>query len=132
MFQPVQEALLWMGQLLPFLALNGSQHTFSYSTYEGFATHCGLFAQNAVIPGVTVHFSQYVAAGTNLSLEENHPSCNVSHYIVQSDICRVAMSVPTSNESQMSVEAWFPYDYADRYLTTTNRGMLIVQTWKDC
>ncbi|TCD71998.1 Tannase and feruloyl esterase [Steccherinum ochraceum] len=33
------------------------------------------------------------------------------------------MSVATSESSQMHVEAWLPYNYTGRYVTTTNRGL---------
>ncbi|THV01373.1 ferulic acid esterase [Dendrothele bispora CBS 962.96] len=131
MFQPMQEALLWATQLLnssiPFLgpSLNGvvDQTVTTYTTLDSFSTHCASFASSVSIPNAQIHFSQYVPAGTNISLEDNHPSCGVNSWVVPSDICRVAMSVATSNESEMSVEAWFPYDYAGRFLVTTNRGL---------
>lgn len=124
--QPVKMALLWTGQILnvtlPFFTSSGSP-ALSYSTQDEFIARCGSFIHEASIPGATVHFSQYLNAGTNLSLSDNHPSCGASHWIVPSDICRIALSVPTSDTSEMSVEAWFPYNYAGRFLTTTNRGM---------
>ena len=128
MFYPVQEVLTWVGQVLnvtiPFLALNSTTTgaILSYTTYDDFITHCTSFASRSSLPGATIHFSQHVPAGTNLSLPENHPSCGLSSWTVSSDMCRVAMSVPTSETSEMSVEAWFPYEYTGRFLTTTNRG----------
>lgn len=93
-----------------------------YTTHDEFVSHCTSFASTASLPDAVLHFSQHVPAGSNISLPENHPSCGVSSWLSSSDICRVAMSVATSETSEMSVEAWFPYDYAGRYLTTTNRG----------
>lgn len=122
--QPVKLALLWTSQILnvtlPFFS--GSAPALSFSTQEQFIARCSSFAREASIPGATIHFSHYLNAGTNLSLSENHASCGASHWIVPSDICRIALTVPTSDTSEMSVEAWFPYDYAGRFLTTTNRG----------
>ncbi|KAF5344249.1 hypothetical protein D9758_012351 [Tetrapyrgos nigripes] len=121
-----QDALLWAGQLLnisiPFLA-SSQQTVLSYSTYDDFIAHCESFASKASLPGATIHFSQYVPAGTNISLDDNHPTCQISHWVVPSNVCRVAMSVSTSSESEMSSEAWLPYNYTGRFLATTNRGL---------
>ncbi|KAH8100948.1 ferulic acid esterase [Cristinia sonorae] len=122
----LQDVLGWATQLLnatlPFLGWDQSG-ALPFTTHEDFAAHCVSFASTSSIPGGALHFSHYVPAGTNLTLPDNHPSCGVSSWVVSSDICRIALSVSTSETSEISLEAWFPYDYTGRFLTTTNRGL---------
>ena len=123
-----QEVLGWFGHVLnltafPLLSSNGTTAAIlTFSTHDQFVAHCTSFASRSSIPGATIYFSQHISAGTNLSLLDNDPSCGVYSWKVSSDLCRVAMSVATSETSEMSVEAWFPHEYTGRYLTTTNRG----------
>ncbi|ESK85513.1 feruloyl [Moniliophthora roreri MCA 2997] len=126
-FRPLQDALLWMGlgQLLnvslPFFPRDNS--IISYSSQEEFIGRCTSFAAEASTPKATVYFSNYVPAGTTISLTDNDPSCGVTEWKVSTDICRVGMSVATSGTSEMIVEGWLPFDYTGRFLTTTNRGL---------
>ncbi|KAF9460926.1 ferulic acid esterase [Collybia nuda] len=123
--QQTRRVLSWTGVLLPLYILSGAQaQNLSTSvSHAQFVTRCGSFASKASIPGTTIYFSQYVAAGTNLSLAENEPSCGITHWTVPVDICRLGMAVPSSNTSEISVEAWLPFNYTGRFLATTNRGL---------
>lgn len=121
MSQRTRRALTWTSVILPFYLLSGTQALSSLS-HDQFVSRCGTFVSKASIPGTTIHFSQYIAAGTNLSLPDNDPSCGITHWTVPVDICRLAMDVPSSNTSSISVEAWFPFKYTGRFLATTNRG----------
>jgi feruloyl esterase len=71
----------------------------------------------------TVRFTELVSAGTNLSLTDNDPSCGDAFEIVLTDICRIAMSVATSEHSEISLEAWLPRNWTGRFLTTGNGGL---------
>ncbi|KAF5376170.1 hypothetical protein D9757_009343 [Collybiopsis confluens] len=88
-----------------------------------FVANCSRFSALVDIPGAVTHFTQYVPAGTNLLFPDNHPSCGLTFQSVSSDICRLAMSVPTSSTSEISFEAWFPRNYSGRFLSTGNRGV---------
>lgn len=70
-----------------------------------------------------VHFSEFVAAGTNLSLPENDPTCTQSFIAVGADICRIALSVSTSGRSGFNMEAWLPSNWTGRFLSTGNGGL---------
>ncbi|KAK5113180.1 putative feruloyl esterase B-2 [Meristemomyces frigidus] len=74
--------------------------------------------------GVTVNFAHYVAAGTNLTLEQddNLASCDRPSQVVSVDLCRVAMLVKTSNISNITLEAWLPTNWTGRFLSTGNGG----------
>ncbi|KAJ4483742.1 ferulic acid esterase [Lentinula aciculospora] len=136
MYQPLQDVVLWMNQFL-----NATSNFISYpiqtqlnefqppsfspntTTLHDFGVNCSRFAPEINISGVKLHFTQYVPGGTNLSFPENHFTCGISYHVVSSDICRVAMAVPTSESSEISLEAWFPLNYSGRFLSTANRGL---------
>ena len=65
----------------------------------------------------------YVAAGTNLTLPDNDPTCSRPSQLVPVDLCRVALSIPTSNRSSISFELWLPEEWSGRFLATGNGGI---------
>ncbi|KAH7086281.1 Tannase/feruloyl esterase [Paraphoma chrysanthemicola] len=88
-----------------------------------FESKCAAIASKLVIDQGTVAFSQFVAAGTNLSLGQNDPSCTQTFIPVTADICRIALSVSTSNSSGFSMEAWLPSNWTGRFLSGGNGGL---------
>jgi feruloyl esterase len=105
--------------LLPLLSLGSTVLTHK----DRFRTRCEDFTDEIDIPQVKVNFASYIPGGTNLSLVDNDPSCGASYQSVSSDVCRIAMSVATSNSSEITLEAWFPRDYTGRFLSTGNGGL---------
>ncbi|KAF2139272.1 uncharacterized protein K452DRAFT_275434 [Aplosporella prunicola CBS 121167] len=90
-----------------------------------FEQACGQLpgALGAVVPNATVWFSSFVAGGTNLSLADNNATCTQPSQAVTADMCRVALRVPTSNRSEISMEAWLPANWTGRFLSTGNGGV---------
>ncbi|ROV92524.1 hypothetical protein VSDG_06668 [Cytospora chrysosperma] len=92
-----------------------------------FNTQCTTFGSSlaGTIPNATVWFSHHVAAGTNLTLPDFHPSCGSSSQVVDVDLCRVSMFVTTSDRSNISMEVWLPPTEAwtGRFLSTGNGGL---------
>jgi feruloyl esterase len=88
-----------------------------------FETKCADIASKLAIEHSTVHFSEFVTAGTNLSLSDNDPSCTQSSIVVPADICRIALSVATSNRSGLNMEAWLPSNWTGRFLSGGNGGL---------
>jgi feruloyl esterase len=90
---------------------------------DNFQSKCESFGSRIHLPNVAVNFATYIPGGTNLTLVDNPPSCGENSQVVLTDICRVAMAVTTSNESQITLEAWFPKNYTGRFLSTGNGGI---------
>lgn len=88
-----------------------------------FNSKCAAIASRLAIEGGVVHFSEFVAAGTNLSLAQNDPSCTQSFIPVTADICRIALSVSTSDRSGFNMEAWLPSNWTGRFLSGGNGGL---------
>ncbi|KAK8152840.1 Tannase/feruloyl esterase [Phyllosticta citrichinensis] len=90
-----------------------------------FEQQCGSLPSSlaSVVPNATVWFSEFVAAGTNLTFPDNTVTCDRTSQVVSNDLCRVALRVPTSNRSEISMEAWLPVNWTGRFLSTGNGGL---------
>ncbi|KAJ4388656.1 Feruloyl esterase [Gnomoniopsis smithogilvyi] len=112
--------------MLPALAWNILPAAAQNSTGD-FNTQCADFAGTlqSKISNATIYFTEAVAAGTNLSLPDYDPSCGAQYQVVGADFCRVAMFVPTSERSNISMEVWLPPQEAwtGRFLSTGNGGI---------
>jgi feruloyl esterase len=87
---------------------------------------CSSIASIYSNPNVTINFSQYLSAGTNITLDQSTPelqSCTRPSQVIPADLCRVAMYVSTSNQSGITLEAWLPTNWTGRFLTTGNGGL---------
>lgn len=84
---------------------------------------CSKLASNLAIENATVHFAEYVTAGTNLTFPDADPSCNQRPLVVDVDFCRVALDVATTSKSGITMEAWLPQSWSGRFLTTGNGGL---------
>jgi feruloyl esterase len=117
-----------LGQLLQVTLLN-AYSAFGYldgdcnSSLSDFRASCGSIAQNLNVSNTIVYFSQFVAAGTNLSLPDNNVTCAQPSQVVPADICRIALYVATSNRSGISMEAWLPANWTGRFLSAGNGGV---------
>ncbi|TDZ14592.1 putative feruloyl esterase B-2 [Colletotrichum orbiculare MAFF 240422] len=87
-----------------------------------FADDCASFAKSFTSPNTTVWFTSAVAAGSNLTFPENHPTCTRNSQVVDVDLCRVSMLVTTGPASNISLEAWLPSNWTGRFLSTGNGG----------
>lgn len=104
---------------------------WAVSAASDFNTQCLDFANvlrtsaNDNLSNATIWFTETIAAGTNLSLPDYDPSCGDQWQAVGADLCRVAMFVPTSNQSNISTEVWLPTPEAwtGRFLSTGNGGV---------
>ena len=88
-----------------------------------FQEKCSHFKPEARFYNCTRHLVAYVAAGTNLTLWDNDPSCNRTSQAVAVNLCRVALSIRTSDRSNTSMELWLPEDWSGRFLATGNGGI---------
>lgn len=98
--------------------LSASLVQASGTTPTSFNSTCASLASNLEVENGVVYFSEFVAAGTNLSLPDNNATCAQPYQLVTADICRVALYVATSNHSGINMEAWLPSNWTGRYLST--------------
>ncbi|KAH6623205.1 tannase and feruloyl esterase-domain-containing protein [Chaetomium tenue] len=69
----------------------------------GIQDQCSKLASSLAIENATIHFAQYVTAGTNMTFPDTHPSCSQAPLVVDVNFCRVSMHVATSSESGIRV-----------------------------
>ena len=87
---------------------------------------CSTIAASFQRENVTVNFSRYIKAGTNVSLDQSTAdlrSCNRPSQVVPVDLCRVAMYVSTTSRSGITLEAWLPTNWTGRFMSTGNGGL---------
>lgn len=88
-----------------------------------FEQDCAQLSRTLSIENATVWFSEFVAAGTNLTFPDNNATCLRPNQVVSADLCRVALYVATSPRSGISMEAWLPRNWTGRFLSTGNGGI---------
>ena len=91
--------------------------------YREFQRQCLALAHSLDIPGASGVFSEFVASGTTVELPIRDPSCNRTSQAVAADLCRMGMSVSTSERSGIYMEAWLPERWSGRFLSTGNGGL---------
>ena len=98
---------------------------FSVSVHaqSDFQKQCLSFTPEVYIFNSTRKVLEYVPAGTNLTFRYNDPTCNRTSQLVVADLCRVALSIPTSNRSSITFELWLPVQWSGRFLGTGNGGI---------
>ncbi|TRM63610.1 Tannase/feruloyl esterase [Schizophyllum amplum] len=90
---------------------------------DDFASSCASFIDLIQMDNVTTYATEFIPAGTNITLEQA-PSCSDSpSQVVSTDLCRIRMNVTTSERSEIRMEAWFPQNYTGRFLSTGNGGL---------
>lgn len=112
-----------LAALLGVSIIGASPTPGDYTPLDDLHAKCASIASELAIKHGTVHFSEFVAAGTNLSLAENDVSCAQTFIPVTKDICRIALSVTTSNRSGFNMEAWLPTNWTGRFLSGGNGGL---------
>ncbi|KAI0393429.1 tannase and feruloyl esterase [Xylariaceae sp. FL0594] len=94
---------------------------------DQFTERCLSFEPKAHIPnskpGVEVNVLEYVSAGHNVTLPDTDPSCGRTSQVTAVDVCRIALSVPTSEKSGIVYELWLPETWNGRTLATGNGGI---------
>ncbi|KAF7347232.1 Carboxylic ester hydrolase [Mycena venus] len=88
-----------------------------------FQQACAALASRLAIPNATIASTIFVAARTNLTFPTVDPTCGTPFQVVSSDVCRVVLTLATSNRSSTLMEAWLPSNWTGRFLSTGNGGI---------
>ncbi|KAI1499943.1 Tannase/feruloyl esterase [Biscogniauxia marginata] len=93
------------------------------ATSRNFEERCVAFAPEKYIHNSTRTELQFIPARTDLTFPDNDPTCNRKSQVVSVDVCRIALSIPTSNRSSITYEMWLPESWTGRTLATGNGGI---------
>ncbi|KAK8078223.1 hypothetical protein PG996_004393 [Apiospora saccharicola] len=88
-----------------------------------FEDRCVQFRPESSVHNATRTELQFVKAGSRIALADNDPSCGTDGQAVTADLCRIALSIPTSNRSSITYEMWLPETWSGRFLATGNGGI---------
>ena len=97
-------------------------HTEEENRYD-FQEKCLSFTPEAYVRNGSRQALEYIPAGTTLTLPYNDPTCARPSQVISADLCRVALSIPTSNRSSITYELWLPAQWSGRFLGTGNGGI---------
>lgn len=90
---------------------------------DAFQQRCLSFQPETHISNSTRTVREFVTAGTNLSFPDNDATCIRASQLVSADMCRIALSIPTSERSSITYEMWLPRTWSGRFLATGNGGV---------
>jgi hypothetical protein len=97
--------------VLPFLAAAAA---------DSFEQDCAGFATKSNFSNTNVYFSQYLAAGSSLSIAGGLSGSTPN---VPADVCRIAAYTATSNRSGINFETWLPRKWTGRFMSHGNGGL---------
>lgn len=93
-------------------------------TAQTFQQQCLGFTPEKFIKNSTRTQLEYVTANTTLKLPDNVASCGRPSQRVSTNLCRIALSIPTSSRSSITFELWLPENWnSTRYVSTGNGGI---------
>ncbi|KAI9166367.1 putative feruloyl esterase B-1 [Paramyrothecium foliicola] len=90
-----------------------------------FSRQCAALADTLTenLANTTISFSEYVHAGTNLSVPSTHPTCENVSGAFDFSFCRVGLTAHTGPESNVKLETWLPLNWTGRFLSVGNGGL---------
>jgi feruloyl esterase len=95
-----------------------------------FKTRCEALGKGVKVQGysgIKVAIAQYVTKNTTINqfTQETgtNGTCTFPNPVVQVDLCRVALNFPTSNSSEVYMEAWLPEKWNSRFLAVGTGGL---------
>ena len=106
--------------LVPLVFSALSQLVAASTTFEG---KCLSFRPETYIDGATRNVLEFVNAGTTLKFPDNDATCNRASQAVSTNLCRIGLSIRTSEISNVTFEAWLPENWSGRFLATGNGGI---------
>ncbi|KAI8716316.1 Carboxylic ester hydrolase [Fusarium sp. LHS14.1] len=115
--------MAWTPVIVSYLLLALPRVGASPSQSSSYANGCAKLKERVQLPNATVHLSEVVKAGTNLTFPNYDPTCTLTSQVVKSDICRLSFDVATSSDSSVRFEAWLPLDWSGRFLGVGNGGL---------
>lgn len=113
----------WLLKFTALVVLAESLLLLAVDAAYSFQDQCLSFEPEAHVYNSSRHVLAYVPAGTDLIFPDNDPSCSRPSQLVSVNLCRVALSIPTSNRSSVVFELWLPEDWSGRFLATGNGGI---------
>ncbi len=113
----------WLSKFTALVVLAESLLPLAVHAAYSFQNQCLSFKPEKHVYNGSRHVLAYVPAGTNLTFPGNDPTCSRPSQLVAVNLCRIALSIPTSNRSSIVFELWLPENWSGRFLATGNGGI---------
>ena len=93
-----------------------------------FKSRCEALGQGVEMPsynGTSVTIAQYLPKNTTIDqfTEGTNATCTFPNPTTRVNLCRVALRIPTSNASEVYMEAWLPEQWNSRFLAVGTGGL---------
>ncbi|KAF5343274.1 hypothetical protein D9758_016313 [Tetrapyrgos nigripes] len=113
--------------ILSFSSLVAGRHTTApVKFHRNFDSTCSSIASKFSIPNATVLSSELVSKGTNLTFSQDplcvNPQLSPPSLVIPADVCRITLTVQTSDRSGINMETWLPRNWTGRFMSTGNGG----------
>lgn len=96
------------------------------SAANSFRQKCLSFAPQKSIHNSSLTHLEHITAGTNLSLPGYDKTCIAQGLppwqVVDTDLCRAVLLVPTSKRSSFMMEIWLPEKWKERRVLAVGNG----------
>lgn len=89
---------------------------------DTFEQQCLSFAPEKLVTNSTRTHLEYVTSNTTLLFPDNVSSCSRPSQLVSTNLCRIALSIPTSNRSSITFELWLPEVWSNSRLVSVGNG----------
>ena len=86
-----------------------------------FESDCLSFAPLDYVSNSTLDVLEYYQNGSNI-IFPNNDVCSRPNQTTFANLCRIGLTINTSNESSVKFEAWYPETWAGRFVATGNGG----------
>ena len=115
---------------LSSLAIGLLVGTVHSTRIKNFKSRCTSFASDLKLSNYSdfkVTIAEYLPAESilNLTAEGRDPSCSGFNDArpIPVNLCRLGLTVPTSNASEVILETWLPENWSGRFLSVGNGGL---------
>ena len=110
----------------PLLAFFNS--AASFASPADFKSRCEVLGRGVKVQaynGIGVTIAQYLTKGSVIDQfsEGTNSTCALPNPVVPVDLCRLAFHVPTSESSDIYMEAWLPEQWNSRFLAVGTGGL---------
>ncbi|OAA73345.1 Tannase/feruloyl esterase [Cordyceps fumosorosea ARSEF 2679] len=92
------------------------------SSSDDFQEKCLQFHPQTIVQNAQLTKLEFLANGTDAEFPNNDPSCGGKKQTVEADLCRVGLTIKTSNRSEIAFELWLPEKWTGRRLLSTGNG----------
>ena len=91
------------------------------SAKADFRSDCLSFTPLDYVSDSTLNVLEYYPNGSNIAFPDNNV-CSRPNQTIFANLCRIGLTINTSNQSSVKFEAWYPETWTGRFLATGNGG----------